>query len=634
MFGSLGKAVAVMTIVAGGICLWVVTVNGPPPSRPPAIGLEPALELVGSKLRCGQLAWLNQYPASPAGCLALVRTQLASICSHSHCVYAAEGDRNCGCVPPPPVDCDKVTSPDVVVASWASLYRAVREMPGELSAAGSRGRGGLTQVDRLFRIDHSAEEAEGTMAAPQAQLPLERGATASLSALAPLPGLPAAGSITTPDQMLRPLPARSEHMTVGKHLMPKGSTSNNKGSLHASYYFKNLCVGPGKGIPPRGLRTRGHFEWYYVHDGVPPPDGVNFTLGVGPHTGIQDLQIAPTLVSKQAFDSEFPAVRYETILTTIFHEYNAENFGHMVADVMMPIFALMYIWDLLQPEVQLLRFATTHPPGHNCDYQANPGWGNADWVPGQIQKPAVAARCKLFYKKLMPGVSRRPVVVMDELFNQSKTPVCFERLLVGQADLSDDCQMGGNGIVSRYKGRVGPTLCNVGKTKLFWDYRAFVKHNLAAPEVPPTRQHLVVQHMGPGSNRGDRGGQGPNNATEIAENMQRRFPQLKISIVDFAPLSFADQVRVIGDATVHIVTGGGASFIGLWLPRHATQIRLGRENGDYGMDHQLFSYLGYIAVDYFKIDPVYPHTLNFTDLGDSVRLGMTRYEAFAPGAAR
>lgn len=161
MFGSLGKAVAVMTIVAGGIYLWVVTVNGPPPSRPPAIGLEPALELVGSKLRCGQLAWLNQYPASPAGCLALVRTQLASICSHSHCVYAAEGDRNCGCVPPPPVDCDKVTSPDVVVASWASLYRAVREMPGELSAAGSRGRGGLTQVDRLFRIDHSAEEFGG-----------------------------------------------------------------------------------------------------------------------------------------------------------------------------------------------------------------------------------------------------------------------------------------------------------------------------------------------------------------------------------------------------------------------------------------------------------------------------------------
>ena len=39
----------------------------------------------------------------------------------------------------------------------------------------------------------------------------------------------------------------------------------------------------------------------------------------------------------------------------------------MIADVMLPIFSAMYVMDALDPDVQVIRYAFTHPPGHNCD---------------------------------------------------------------------------------------------------------------------------------------------------------------------------------------------------------------------------------------------------------------------------
>ena len=81
-------------------------------------------ELIGANLRCGRLGWLDEHPASAAGCLVLVRAQPAPSCSHTHFVYADLGDRNCGCAPPRPADCEGPGSKDVIGAVVVSLYRA------------------------------------------------------------------------------------------------------------------------------------------------------------------------------------------------------------------------------------------------------------------------------------------------------------------------------------------------------------------------------------------------------------------------------------------------------------------------------------------------------------------------------
>ena len=81
-------------------------------------------ELIAANLRCGRLGWLDEYPATAAGCLVLVRSQPAPNCSHTHFVYADLGDRNCACAPPRPADCEGPGSKDVIGAVVASLYRA------------------------------------------------------------------------------------------------------------------------------------------------------------------------------------------------------------------------------------------------------------------------------------------------------------------------------------------------------------------------------------------------------------------------------------------------------------------------------------------------------------------------------
>ena len=192
------------------------------------------------------------------------------------------------------------------------------------------------------------------------------------------------------------------------------------------------------------------------------------------------------------------------------------------------------------------------------------------------------ARCKAMYRKLFPGLTSRPVVVMDDLFNVSKTPVCFDKLLVGAADLGDDCQQGGNGILSIAKAR--PSHCNQGKAKLLWDFRSYVKRNFGVPEVLPAGQHIIIWHRTIAGNHNA----GYLDAPAAGEHLRYRFPGVKVTVVEFATMPVAEQIRLIGDATVHITEPGGGSFIGVWLPRHATHIRCSSPGG-YGMDHQLFN---------------------------------------------
>ena len=100
-------------------------------------------ERVGAGMRCGGQSWLDKYPATAAGCLALVLGQpTASRCSHTHFVYADLGDRNCACAPLLPAQCDRAGSKDVVAAVVASLYRASPRRGGANPGGGGGGTTG------------------------------------------------------------------------------------------------------------------------------------------------------------------------------------------------------------------------------------------------------------------------------------------------------------------------------------------------------------------------------------------------------------------------------------------------------------------------------------------------------------
>jgi hypothetical protein len=102
---------------------------------------------------------------------------------------------------------------------------------------------------------------------------------------------------------------------------------------------------------------------YYVYDTDPPSaDDIAFTLGVGWHKIVPTLVVRPKVTPAAVFQQEFPLVRHELALSHIYHEFNGENFGHFLADVMLPIFATMAGFGELTRDVQLFRYQVVFQP--------------------------------------------------------------------------------------------------------------------------------------------------------------------------------------------------------------------------------------------------------------------------------
>lgn len=124
------------------------------------------------------------------------------------------------------------------------------------------------------------------------------------------------------------------------------------------------------------VAERGHYEWFYLYNDLPPNVNINFTLGVGPHQVDGKLEVGPTIITNEEFSALYPKVRVEQALSHIYYEYNAENFGHFVTDLLLPIYAAMAGFDKLDTKIQIIKYQLTHDIANSCDYQINPGWDN------------------------------------------------------------------------------------------------------------------------------------------------------------------------------------------------------------------------------------------------------------------
>jgi len=428
----------------------------------------------------------------------------------------------------------------------------------------------------------------------------------------------AAASVVDPGSITK----RTGKWLTSSHICSARDFSGQKRSDgHSHCHFKRLCIAPGKGPPPKHAVSRGHYDWYYLYDEVEPPflnfpDSINFSLGVGPHQGDAKVHVKPKVARVADFAKDYGEVRLEPTLTHIFYEYNGENFGHMLTDVIMPMYAIMAGFDVLDYDVQLVRYQIDHDLGFSCDYQRNPGWEypgaieSGQWKPGVIKRPGIDKNCKRFYDMLVPGVSSRPALVLGDLFNKSKTPVCFEDVLLGTPSLSDDCNQGTHG---RDLGQV--SVCNTGRMEQFWSFRSYVKANLGVAEEPPKEHHVVVWNRPDGRRR-------LNDLDKICSELRTKL-KVKVTLIDWATLTITEQLRLIGSATVHVTGPGGGSFIAIFLPRGATSVRL--YSAAFGMEFHFFNFLGYIH-------PVYRHanggTVDRAQLMADVKFGMRRYEIF------
>lgn len=375
------------------------------------------------------------------------------------------------------------------------------------------------------------------------------------------------------------------------HSVDQASGNSRRGSCR----FKNLCAISDK-------NAREGLRWLYIS---PRPDlKIEFSLGTGPHIVDDRVLVTPEIIGAQAFEKEFPKYQTFESKAALFHEYNGENFGHVLTDVLMPLYFLQRSFaDEADRNITLFEFSPRRPMGNNCKWMLR----KKEW------KTRATQHCGPLRKQLFPTFSLNEVLPFDENATLVQNmPFCFKDVELGTGMLSDDCLEGTHGRKpSKY------SLCNHGKQAVFWEFRKFLIEGLGVKDNIPNRPVITIWNGNPKRR--------VTGLEACVEAIRAELPQVHVQIVSLETMSFAEQVKVMVNTTVHVTTPGGGSFVSIFLPRGATAIRL--FSMEYLLEHHFFPYLGYIHVEHVDVT-ANRHVVEPTILLPLVQDALNRFELF------
>lgn len=178
----------------------------------------------------------------------------------------------------------------------------------------------------------------------------------------------------------------------------------------ATCLFHHLCVVPRKQKDHHNPRE---VDFLYVtpnnndahHHAVNIAEEASFTLGIGPHSWDAKMMFAPKAVTQSELETQYPHRQYVGGTSTLFYEYNAENFGHMLTDVLMPVYVALESFGLLDQDVKMYRYSIMDAIGWSCDFHRRLN---------QTYYGNVGAHCDRFYgmmSELMRG--HQPLRVLN-----------------------------------------------------------------------------------------------------------------------------------------------------------------------------------------------------------------------------
>jgi hypothetical protein len=429
---------------------------------------------------------------------------------------------------------------------------------------------------------------------------------------------------------------------------------------HASCWYQNLCVQR----PPGWNASQGDetLQFLYISD-QNDEEPIPITLGVAENRRAPELNIRPSRISREAFanlsqtsSSSSSAVRYIPGTSVLWYEYILSNFGHVLTDNLLPIFSLLDSFlDKPTIDVKVFEYKTARPLGFNCEAQYNARWVRRDAnLLAKIKKD-----CERFGPMMFPMITKHPVSLLSSLFSFSDasaddsakmiTPnmVCFQNLFVGYPLLN----LAHHHHLDPYKqdtraGRdsVKPVV-NLGwhgRQSQLWRFRQYTMQNLGLADSPKVRNLVVIW------NRNDKKRM-LRDLTGFATYVRQMIPDAEVIVTEFVGMDLPQQIQLMSQAAVHITGPGGGSFIGMYLPRGATMIRL--YAADYLMELPFFNALGYIHVDHLgctsssinhnitKGEAVLCGNSNddsgmsFTSLLNLVQIGLHRRQRFATMSA-
>ena len=397
----------------------------------------------------------------------------------------------------------------------------------------------------------------------------------------------------------------------------------------ASCLFHNVC------IVQRGPHNNDgqEIEFLYVYDNGNNNNGrkikqriksgdASFTLGVGPHSGDYRVVFKPVPVTMDELNVQYPKREYVTGTSVLFYEYNAENFGHVLTDVLLPIYVALQGFGLENyRDITLFRYSIIDAIGWSCDYHRRilEAKGGISGRYGNVGK-----HCDRFYKMIpefMPD-KKRPLQVLN---GTTVEPTCFQNLVVGMPMYSDDCDVGFERETDVW------SLCNHARQGQFWQFRNYLLQNVLGSsydedDVPAHHKITITQ-------RNDEF-RGLANLDQLIGKLRKKYEGLdgskvEVVVVQWEKLSLKEQLDLARSTTVHLTPPGGVSFISIFLPRWSTSIRL--YSDEYMMEWNFMNYLGYIALNY--VDCQKDNLIPLDEVLDFVEEGLERYDEYRAGDA-
>ena len=220
--------------------------------------------------------------------------------------------------------------------------------------------------------------------------------------------------------------------------------------------------------------------------------------------------------------------------------------------------------------------------------------------------------CKRMYEILTPLVSKYPVTVLNASVHSVDVPICFDSVVIGMTQYSDDCMAGHAGRSKNTRSN-----CNTGRQSQFWNFRVNGLQNMGVANVPPIKHQIVV------TNRSD-GARGFRNLNDLVMRLSEIYGEENVLMIEWSEISIQEQLEIISSTTVHLTPPGGVSFISFFLPRWATSIRL--YSSDWLLEWNFFNYLGYMHPEHVNCPG---GNINITNVEQLVEDSIHRYDTMS-----
>jgi len=231
-------------------------------------------------------------------------------------------------------------------------------------------------------------------------------------------------------------------------------------------------------------------------------------------------------ISPNDFTAKYGAPEIIDGTSVVFHEYNGENFGHVLFDEVLPVFSLQDSFGEPDLDTKLFQYWPKEPIGHSCEWQIADNGGREE-ENGQVN----LKMCEKFGDMLYPMVSSHKLNRLDSL---GPKPVCFERVLMGTAMYSGDCIDGNRGLPIKVPDHENFwTLCNHGRQSQFWRFRLFTMKNLGVVDVPVARHQVVIW------NRSSDSGRAIHGLPDLADAIRKKFG-VKVFFVELHKISIQE----------------------------------------------------------------------------------------------